>query len=57
MHEVLSVSSPNARKKAGKVGTQLTLNSFTDSFTESSCQSFRIADSIHVAVVQLLSCA
>ena len=31
MNEVLSVSSPNARKKTGKVRTQLALNSFTDS--------------------------
>ena len=57
MNEVISVSSPNARKKTGKLRTQLALNSFTDSPTESSCQSFRITDFIHVAVVQLLSCA
>lgn len=41
---MLSASSPKAKKKADKVGTQSTPNSFTASFTESGCQSFRIAD-------------
>lgn len=36
------------RRQINKVGTQLTLNSFPDSFIESGCQSFRITDSIHM---------
>lgn len=51
MNKVFSVSSPKAMamKKAGEVGSQLMLNSLTDSFTEPGCQSFRITDSIHIA--------